>query len=423
MPPRYDSLRILLVTQYYHPEVGAAQTRLRETVAGLQERGAHVTVVAPIPSYPLGLVPDGYDWWRPRREVLDGARIARLPTVALTGGGLARRLAGHATFAVASLASLSIAGRFDAALIESPPLLVAFAARALRARGLPYVFHVADPWPDFPIAMGYLNSPVERRLAFAIEDLAYRGATTITTVSPGLVDLLASKPSAAGRVRLLPNGVQVERFAAGEPPSVVRARLGWEEAFTIVYAGTVGLAQGIGTLLDAAALLPRDIRIRIVGDGLERAELEARARSEGLTNVAFHAPVQRTDVPAIIGASDAGLVILRKGPLYEDSLPTKLLETMAAARPVIVGADGLTARIVREAGGGYVARAEDPADLALAVEECRRDPGRAARGTAGHTYVETHYDRGAILDKLAAILAAAARPDRAVSRGRHGSSG
>ncbi len=405
IPRRYDGFRLLLVTQYYYPEVGAAQTRLRETVSGLQDRGFRVTVVAPIPSYPLGIVPDGYHWWRPRREHLDGARVARLPTVAVPGAGMSRRLIGHASFAMTSLASLAIAGGFDAALIESPSLLLAFAARAIRARGIPYVFHVADPWPDFPIAMGYLRTPIERRIAFGIEDLAYRGAAAITTVSPGLVELLSGKASAAGRVELLPNGVDVGRFVPGAIPSASREQLGWGEAFTVVYAGTVGLAQGIGTLLEAARLLGEGVSIRVVGEGVERPELEARARAMNLTNIAFHPSVPRVGVPSILAAADAGLVILRKGPLYEESLPTKLLETMAAARPAIVGADGLAARIVRESGAGYVASAEDPADLARAIDECRQDPGRVQRGAAGRAFVAQHYERGAILDRLAEIIA------------------
>lgn len=406
---RYVGLRLLLVTQYYHPEVGAAQTRLRETVVGLQRRGFGVTVVAPVPSYPLGAVPKGYAWWRPTRERIDNASVARLPTLAVPGAGMRRRMVGHATFAITSLASLAISDGFDVALVESPPLLLAFTARALRARGIPYVFHVADPWPDFPIAMGYLRSGLERRIAYAIEDLAYREAAVITTVSPGLVELLSRKASAAGRVELVPNGVEVNRFLHDQTPSHMRSRLGWSEAFTVVYAGTVGLAQGIGTLLDAARLLDDSVQIRVVGEGVEKPELEARARAMNLRNVVFHPSVPRTDVPLILAAADAGLVILRKGPLYEESLPTKLLETMAAARPVIVGADGLTARIARESRAGYIAGAEDPAGLAHAIGNCHRDPERQHRGSLGRAYVTQHYERRAILDRLADIIAGAAR--------------
>lgn len=413
--PRPYRLRLLLLTQYYHPEIGAAQTRLKETVAGLQERGFTVTVVAPVPSYPLGVVPHGYHFWRPTSERIDGVKVKRLPTIALSGAGMAPRIVGHATFATTSLASVAIAGRFDVALVESPPLLLAFSARVLRASGVPYVFHVADPWPDFPIALGYLRSSIERRIAFGIEDHAYRGATAITTVSPGLVELLSQKASAAGRVELLPNGVDLERFGFDGSSAIARKELGWGEEFTIVYAGTVGLAQGVGTLLEAARLLDGAIQIRVVGEGVEKAELLARARQMNLRSVTFHPSVPRTSVPAILAAADAGLVLLRRGPLYDESLPTKLLETMASGRPVVVSANGLSARIVQESRGGYVARAEEPADLARAIDACRRDPEREQRGAQGREYVARHYARGAILDRLAEILAGAARERRGLA--------
>ncbi len=405
-PGRHGALRVLLLTQYYAPEVGAAQTRLRETVSGLRRRGFGVTVVAPPPSYPLGIVPPGYRWWRPARERIDGAVIARLPTLPVPGAGMSRRMIGHGAFAVSSLASLAIAGDYDVALVESPPLFLGLTARALRARGLPYVFHVADPWPDFPIAMGYLRSGLERRLAFGLEDFAYRGAAAVTTVSPGLVDLLAAKPSAAGRVRLLPNGVDVGRFDPALRPETARRRLGWEESFTVVYAGTVGLAQGVGSLLEAARLVDPEVRIHVVGEGVEKPELEARARAMRLENIFFDPSVPRADVPIVLGAADAGLVMLRKGFLYDHSLPTKLLETMAAGRPVVVSADGLPARIVAESGSGYVAGAEDPAALALAIEACRLDQDRARRAPAARAHVERHTG-DAIIEKLAAILAEA----------------
>jgi colanic acid biosynthesis glycosyl transferase WcaI len=405
---RRRGLRLLLVTQYYHPEVGAAQTRLRETVVGLGERGFRVTVVAPVPSYPLGIVPGGYSRWRPAWERIDGVPIARLPAVVVPGAGMSRRMIGHGTFAAASLASLALAGTHDVALVESPPLFLGIVARALRAVGLPYVFHVADPWPDFPIAMGYLRSGLERRLAFGLEDVAYRGAAAITTVSPGLVGLLAAKRSAAGRVELIPNGVDVGRFDPEITPGSARRQLGWDEAFTVVYAGTVGLAQGVGSLLEAARLVADDVRIRIVGEGVEKPDLVARSREMNLANVVFHGSVPQADVPLILAAADAGLVMLRKGPLYEDSLPTKLLETMAAARPVIVSADGLPARIVESSGAGYVAAAEDPVGLAQAIGASRQDPDRSRRGAAARARVEQDYERGAILDRIAELLRRAA---------------
>ncbi len=406
---RRDGLRLLLLTQYYDPEVGAAQTRLRETVKGLADRGFQITVVAPAPSYPTGIVPEGYAALSASRERIDGVSMIRLPAVILPGAGMSRRLVGHATFAASSIASIALARRHDVALIESPPLFLALTARALRAAGLPYVFHVADPWPDFPIALGYLRSGLERRLAYALEDLAYRGAAAVTTVSPGLVELLGAKATAAGKVHLVPNGVDISRFDPSTGPEAAREALGWADTFTVVYAGTVGLAQGVGTLLDAAALVGEGIQFHIVGEGVERPTLEARARDMALSNVVFHGSIPRHEVPLVLAAADAGLVLLRRGPLYGDSLPTKLVESMAAGRPVIVSAEGLSARIIEELGGGYTAAAEDPVALARAIDACRNDGDRARRGRAARVCAAQDYERGTVISRLEAILRRAAR--------------
>ena len=407
--PANRRLRALLISQYYHPEIGAAQTRLLETVQGLRTRDIDVTVLTTMPSYPLGVVAPGYRWWRPTTEVVGETRVIRVPAPVLMGSTVSRRMMNHAGFATASLAALGIASRYDVALVESPPLFTALGARALRAAGLPYVFHVADPWPDFPIAMGYLRSPVLRRAAFWLEDLAYRRASAITTVSPGLVDLLRSKPSAGDRVQLVPNGVDLARFGSLSRSEVARARLGWANRFTAVYVGTVGKAQGTGTLLEAARRLDDEIRIRIVGEGVEKAGLVRRCEELGLSNVSFDDSVTAAQVPEILAAADAAFVLLRRGPLYEDSLPTKLLEAMAAARPVIVSADGLAARIIQESGGGYVAPSEDAEGLARAITSCRDDMARVSRGVAGRDFVARDYDREIVLDRLAVILEKAAR--------------
>jgi len=227
-------------------------------------------------------------------------------------------------------------------------------------------------------------------------------------VSPGLVALLESKPSAAGKVHLVPNGVDISRFDPSTPQEPARGDLGWDEAFTVVYAGTVGLAQGVGTLLDAAGLVGDGVQFHIVGEGVEKAALEARARDMALSNVLFHGSIPQHQVPMVLAAADAGLVMLRRGPLYEDSLPTKLVESMAAGRPVIVSADGLSARIIESSGGGYTAAAEDPAALAHAIDACRNDEDRAGRGRAARACAAQDYERGAVLDRLEAILRRAA---------------
>jgi glycosyltransferase involved in cell wall biosynthesis len=399
-------MRIMLLTHYYPPEIGAAQTRLSETVAELQHLGHTVTVVAPIPHYPHGRVPAGYHSWRPLREHR-GAPTVRLPVLARGGDRFANRVASQASFAVTSVASAGLARRHDVVLVESPPLPLAVSGRIIaRAASRPYVLHVADPWPDFPIAMGYLRNEGLRRLAYAMEAFAYSGASAITTVTPMLVELLNRKPGAIGKVRHLPNSVSVDRFEAAPDREESRRRLGWDPSvFTVVYAGTLGAAQGMGTAIEAARRVREPMSIRLIGDGIERADLERRAHESGARWVSFDAPIPRSEVPRALAAADAGLVMLRDGPLYEASLPTKLVETMAAGRAVVVAARGTAASIVESSGAGYVVPPEDAASLAEALVTACHDPQRDARGERGRLAVRRSYDRPVVIRRLASILA------------------
>lgn len=403
---------VLLLTHYYAPEVGAAQTRLRETVGELRALDWRVTVLAPVPHYPLGVVPAGYRWWRPQREVIDGTPVVRFPVLARGGDRFADRIASQASFALASAAAIALTRRHDVLLVESPPLFLAGAGRALAAMAdRPYVLHVADPWPDFPIAMGYLNSRLAQRLAYALERFAYRGAAAITTVTPTLVAMLSEKPGARGKVHHLPNAVDVERFRTAITRADARRKMGWDlDRFTVVYAGTVGKAQGLRTLIDAAAEVGDAASIHVIGDGVERDELDAAAVASGARALTFHRAMPRDAIPDALAAADAALVMLRDGPLYEASLPTKLVEAMAAGRAVIVAARGLSANIVGSAEAGYVAEPENAADLARAIGEAAVDPERDARGDRGRAVVTKSYDRALVVRQLSALLERTASP-------------
>jgi glycosyltransferase involved in cell wall biosynthesis len=402
-------LRILLLSQYYAPEVGAPQTRLREVAAGLMRRGHAVRVLTGPPHYPDGVVRPGYRWWGWSRERIDGVPIQRMPTVPRPHGGLSDRLIDQGSFALAAMAALVDVRWSDVVVVESPPLFLGATAawHRLVARR-PYLFHVADPWPDFPIAMGALARPWQQRAAYALEDLAYRRAALITTVTPGLVELLEVKPSAHGRVRLLPNGVDTGRFDPERSRTDARRRLGWPtDAPTLVYAGSVGRAQGLGTVLEAAApLAGSGLTIRIVGQGYERAALEEEARRRGLGHIHFEAAVAADQIPEVLAAADGILVLLRAGPLYDHSLPTKLLEGLAAGRPLLVSAGGEAADLVDGAGAGLVAPAEDPGALRGIIERfmALEPAARREMGAAGRRLAETTYDRRAIVDRLIGYL-------------------
>ena len=404
-----SGLRVLLLTHYYAPELGAPQTRLRETAVALGRLGHTVRVLTGPPHYPDGVVRPGYRAWQPSDETLDGVRIRRLPMWPRTNGGFVDRTIDQGSFAAVAMTAFRDFRWADVVLVESPPLFLGATAAWFRmVLRRPYVFHVADPWPDFPISMGVLRNPIAKRVAFTIETVAYRHARLITTVTPGLVELLEHKPGAHGKVRLVPNGVDRSRFDPRRRPEDARAGLAWPRArLHLVYAGSVGLAQGLATLLDAVEPLGETgVVVHVVGQGFERAILERRSRERRLDHVRFEQPVPAEMVPALLAAADAVVVMLRGGPLGEHSLPTKLLEGLAAGRPIVVSASGEAARLVSDAGAGLTAPAGDAHALRAAIE-AMIDADRSAMGAAASTLAE-RYDRATIVAQLAELLGEAA---------------
>jgi glycosyltransferase involved in cell wall biosynthesis len=399
--------RVAILTQYYAPEIGAPQTRLGETARGLREAGWSVDVVTTPPHYPDGRILDRYGGWRRRKESVDGITVHRLPMWARPNRGFWNRIVDQASFATTALAARAVFARADVLIVESPPLFLGLTGRALRRlTGRPYLFHVADPWPDFPIAMGALRSRSLRKIAYAIEATAYAGATLITTVTEPLVHRLEMKPGAAGKVRLLANGVDLGRFDPSADAVAARAALDWPEArLTIVYAGTIGLAQGVATLVEAVAPLAEvGVVLHLVGAGVSTEPIRASLHERGIGNVFLHQAVAATQVPRVLAAADAVVITLRGGPLYEESLPTKLVEGLAAGRPLLVSASGEASRIVGRAGAGLHVPPEDPPALRHAIEHMLVDPDRTRMGRAGRATAEVLFDRRRITAQLITYL-------------------
>ena len=297
-------------------------------------------------------------------------------------------------------------------IAETPPLFTAASGAVIaRARRAPLVLNVADLWPESAVQLGALTNRRAIKLAETLERFAYRHSAAITVPTAGMRSTLLRQGEPADRVIHLPNAVDTERFAAGALP--------WSHPRRIIYCGTVGMAQGVGTLVDAAAELADvqdELEFLIVGDGAERAELARVAADKGLTNVIFAGRVERDSVPALISSADAAVVCLRDVPLFTDALPTKMLEYMAAGRPVVASAAGDAARLVDRAHAGISCAPEDPVALAAAVRDVVSDRRRANEmGESGRRYVEEHYSRDAFVDVLEAIVLRVAgdEPERA----------
>ncbi|MEO8245843.1 MAG: glycosyltransferase family 4 protein [Chloroflexota bacterium] len=406
---------MLLLTHYYAPEIGAPQTRLRETVRHLRDLDCEVRVVTGHPHYPGGRA-HGAGSLSLRRDKVDGIAVTRLPTLARKYRSGLDRIVDHAWFSFVTLAAIAEARWADVVLVESPPLFLGLPALWYRLLGRPYVFHVADPWPDYPIALGALTSPTAISLARSLERASYRWASRVTTPTEGVASIVRRNVDSPGKVIVLPNAVDGDRFSSERSLEECRHQLGWPaNRFIFLYLGTIGLAQGIGTLLDAVASLVEagqsKFEVRIVGDGADRVSLEAQARRSGLNLVRFSPPVRSELVPMLMRASDASIVML-KGGMGSIALPTKLVETMAAGVPVVLSADGEAAEIVSSAKCGVVSAAEDVEGLAAAMLEMMETTLLAEMSANGRAVARERFDRLSVVSQLKSVLVEVAAPSR-----------
>ncbi len=318
--------------------------------------------------------------------------------------GFARRIVNHATSAVSAvLASPKVRG-VDVVIGETPPLFTAAASVVIaKSHRAELLLNVADLWPESAVQLGMLRNRHAIRAAELLERFAYRHSATITVPTAGMRRILIEQGIAADRVVHLPNAVDTDRFTPPSGPS--------ERLTQVLYSGTVGLAQGVGTLLDAAGILAAGdtgMALRVVGDGAEREDLERSAAERGLANVAFSGRLPATEIPGIIEGADIAVMSLVDVPLFEDAVPTKLLEYMAAGKPVVAAASGEAARIVERAGCGIACPPEDPEAMADALLRIAADPQAAfAMGQAGRRYAEDHVSRRAFVDRLEGLALAA----------------
>jgi glycosyltransferase involved in cell wall biosynthesis len=400
-------VRVVLLTQYFPPEVGAPQTRIAALARGLAGRGVEVVVHTCPPHYPDGEIKAPYRNRLLGRERLGGVRVVRSAVYAAPNRGFARRLGGHLSFASSALATAPAAGPADVVMVETPPLFLAGAAIAYaKAKRARLVLNVADLWPDSAIELGALKSPAAIRAARMVERAAYRSAAAIACPTEGIFNTLETRPESVGKAALVRPAVDLDRFdpahsGAERPPSA---------PLRVLYAGTVGMAHGLGALLDAAELLATRpgapaVEVTIAGDGADRPALRERLARTGLAGVRMLGAVPSDRIPRLYAETDVAVVMLRDVPLFHGALPTKMLEAMAAARPVVLAARGEAARVLEGAGAGVVVAPEDPAALVGAFADLAADPRhRGALGAAGRRAVEREFGRGPWLDRWQELL-------------------
>jgi colanic acid biosynthesis glycosyl transferase WcaI len=408
-------VRILYVSHYYPPEMGAPAGRVAGLSRAWAAAGHDVHVLTGFPHHPTGRIHPDYRRAFLRgfmREQDCGVHVHRTWIFPAANRGKVRRSLNYGSF----MASAAITGslrlpRPDVVVATSPQLLCAAAGSLLAKRfRVPLVMEVRDLWPESLVAVGASRS--RSPLVATLERLAtklYFNATHIVTVTEAQRSAIVAHGLPAESVSVVPNGVDHTFLnAPAVPPPDGR--------FVVTYVGTIGMAHHLETLVETAALLRHDSRFsfRLVGEGARREAVEAQARCAGLSNIEFCGEQPRADVPRWIAESSACAVLLRRTEVFRTVVPSKMFEIMAVGRPILLGVEGEASALLARAAAGVLVEPENAAQLAEAIRSLAQNPAQCrAMAENGRKFVAREFARESLAERYASILSSVVRPHRA----------
>ena len=398
----------VLIHQVFASANEPGGTRHLELARHVVRRGQRFTIVASNLNYISGQrIGTSSNWIS--EDNIDGIRLIRCYTYPSIHRNYVWRVLSFLSFMVSSTAGALRADSVDLVMGTSPPIFQAVSAWAVSVlRRRPLLLEIRDLWPEFAIDVGVLRNPALISLSRWLEVFLYRHATHLLVNSPAYVNYLISKNVAPSKISLIANGVDPNMFNPQDRGENVRRRFGLESKFVWTYAGALGLANDIDTLLHAAAHLrdEDDIHLLLVGGGKEMDRLQELARSLDLPNVTFAGPQPKSEVAAFLAASDACVAILKNIPMFRTTYPNKVFDYMAAGRPILLAIDGVIREVVESAQAGIFVPPGSDTALADAVRKLRCDAATAqAMGASARKYVLEHFNRVQQAEEFASLLA------------------
>lgn len=404
-------MKVLYFHQHFSTPKGSAGIRSYEMARRLIARGHQVTMVCG--SYGGGEtgIREPFIGGR-RRGTVDGIDIIEFDLAYSNSDGFVKRAVTFLKFALRSI-GLAFTESYDVVFATTTPLTAGIPgifARWLRRK--PFVFEVRDLWPELPRAMGVIRNPAVLFAMSILEWASYHSATRLIGLSPGIVDGIAKRGVVREKIALIPNGCDLDIFAAPVDPWRP-AEIGKNDLLA-VFAGTHGMANGLDAVLDAASELKRrgrtDVKFLLIGQGKLKSQLQARARQENLDNVVFHEPVNKARLAGLMASTDVGLQILANVPaFYYGTSPNKFFDYIAAGLPVLNNYPGWLAELIRENGCGFAVEPDNPKAFADALERAADSRTMLTEmGQHGRALAEREFNRKLLADRFVDWLERAA---------------
>lgn len=397
-------MKLLIITQYFPPEVGAPQNRLYELAQRLLKEGVEVHVLTAMPNYPVGEIFEGYKKMNYVFEEMDGLKVHRSSIYATPSKSIVKRLWNYFSFVVSSyrVGKKKFNDKFDFVLCESPPLFLGMSAfRIAKSLKAKLIFNVSDLWPESAEKLGLVTNKFFLHLAYRLERKLYEKAHLVTGQTQGIVKSINERfPSV--KTYWLPNGVDLNYFNPEKTVSSnLRVQYGFnEQDIVLLYAGILGHAQGLEVILKAADKLreEKQVKFLIVGSGPLKNDLLDLKRDLNLDNVIFIDVFPKKDMPSLIKDVDIALVPLKKLDLFKGAIPSKIFENCAMKKMLLLGVEGEAKELFIDKGkAGAFFEPENELSLVNEIKKIINFPNNiSVYGESGRAFVNEFFNRDLI---------------------------
>jgi glycosyltransferase involved in cell wall biosynthesis len=403
-------MKILFLSHYFPPEVNAPATRTFEHCRKWVAEGHEVTVITCVPNHPKGKVYPGYSNKLYSEEFHGGIRVIRVWTYITANEGFIKRTLGYISFMLASIIASLFVGKQHLVLSTSPQFFNGLAGYFVsRLKSCKWVLEIRDLWPESIVAVGAIKNPTIIKMLEKIECFCYRKADQIIAVTQSFKKHIHERGASSEKISVIYNGVDLNLF---EQDTFLRKEdiaqeLGiyYEPSlFFAAYVGTHGMAHNLETILEAAEILRDhpDIRFLMAGDGSERKRLLALKEQKQLHNVVMLNQLPKELMPKLWQLTDTSLVLLKKSDLFKTVIPSKIFESMAMSKPIVLGVEGEVAGIIEESRSGICIEPENANQLALAVLALKGNS--ADYGLRGLEFVSRAFNREELALQFLSIL-------------------
>jgi len=403
-------LKILILTQYYPPEVGAPQNRLHELALRLVKKGFEIEVLTAMPNYPEMEIHEGYKNKRFILEQIDGIPVHRTSIYVSKSKKIIPRLLNYFSFVFSSLwYGLIKLKSNDILLCESPPLFLGISAYLLsRLKKAKLIMNISDLWPESAEKLGLVKNKFLLKAAEKLELFLYRKSWIVTGQTNGIIENIKTRLPNVNAF-WLPNGVDLDYYNPKNMQSQWRKNNGFDKTnFIALYAGILGHAQGLEVILNAANFLKGNSHIKwvIVGTGPEKQKLIDYKTELKLENVFFFDSVSKNEMPAIVSAANVAVIPLKRLELFKGAIPSKIFESLAMKKPILLGVEGEAKELFITKGKcGLAFTPEDALTLADAAYKLSTQPDLMEQlGLQARKYVSEVFDRDKIASGLAVFL-------------------